>query len=230
MKVRDIMTRKVHTVSPETPVKEVARILADQRVSGVPVVDAQQRVVGIISESDFLHRRETGTERRQSWWLEFIGDSRTLAREYAKSHGVRAEEVMTAPAVTVTSDSDLSKVADLFDSKRIKRAPVVDGGKLVGIISRGDFVRLLAARLNADVGAPQGDAAIRAALDKAFRAHSWSDSALLSFDVKNGEVELRGLIADEDQRNAVRVVAENVPGVRKITDQMRIGQLPAAAL
>lgn len=154
MRAVDVMTTKVITVDPDASVLAVAKLLSEQAISGVPVVDAAGQLVGIVSEGDLLHRVETGTERhrgeplagrRRSWWLETIGSPRELARDFLKSHGRTAADVMTREVISVTETAELADVAMLLETKRIKRVPVLRDGKLVGIVSRANLVRALAA-------------------------------------------------------------------------------------
>ncbi len=153
MRAMDVMTTNVITVSPDTSVQEVATLLSERGISGVPVVDAENRLVGIVSEGDLLHRVETGTDRRpdrrsgrrRSWWLDTVGSDEELARDYVKSHGRTAKDVMTSEVISVSETTELADIANLLETKRIKRVPVVRDGRLVGIVSRANLVRALAA-------------------------------------------------------------------------------------
>src|SRR5215471_1029377 len=141
MRAMDVMTTNVITVGPDTSVQEVAKTLSERNISGVPVVDAANRLVGIVSEGDLLHRVETGTDRRvqrrrRSWWLDTIGSDEELARDYVKSHGRTAGDVMTRDVITVSETAQLGDIANLLETKKIKRVPVVRDGTLVGIVSR----------------------------------------------------------------------------------------------
>ena len=143
MKAQDIMTREVATVRPETSVREIAALMMEKNISGVPVVSDDGAIVGIVSEGDLLHRAEVGTERKHKWWFQIFADSDAAAREYAKAHGLSARDVMSRYVISVRDDADLRDVADILDSHRIKRVPVLHDGRLVGIISRRDLVRAL---------------------------------------------------------------------------------------
>jgi CBS domain-containing protein len=135
MRAMDIMTTEVLTVAPTTSVQEVAKLLSERGISGVPVVNSDNQVVGILSEGDLLHRAETGTERvrerQRSWWLESLASD--LARDYVKAHARTAQDVMTRDVVSVYETTPLADVATLLETKRIKRVPVLRAGKLVGI-------------------------------------------------------------------------------------------------
>src|SRR3954466_2034372 len=141
MKVSDIMTHPVLTVTPETTVGEVAELMIGHRISGLPVVNPAGDVIGIVTEGDLLRRAETGTERRRARWLEFLIAPGRLASEYAHANGRRVREVMTDSIVTVGPDDAVANLIDLLERRRIKRVPVVDQGKLVGIVSRANLVR-----------------------------------------------------------------------------------------
>lgn len=144
MKAHEIMTKNVITVGPQTRVSEIAALMVQHRISGVPVVTGEGQVVGIVSESDLLHRVETGSERKRKWWLElFVGDD-TRAREFIKSHGLKAENVMSRVVVSAAESADLGEIADVLESHGLRRVPILSDGKLVGIVSRADMVRALA--------------------------------------------------------------------------------------
>lgn len=148
MRAGDVMTTDVITVAPETSVQDLAVLLANHGISGVPVVDAVNNLVGLVSEGDLLHRTETGTERRtqrrRSRWLDVFASDRNSARDYVRSHGRTVRDVMTRDVITVTETTELNEVANLLETKRVKRVPVVRDGKVIGIVSRANLVRALA--------------------------------------------------------------------------------------
>ena len=144
MNAQDAMTKDVVTVGPETTVGEIATVLVRHRISAVPVVSKDNRVVGIVSQTDLGHRSETGTEKRRKWWLEMFADADSRARDYVKSHGLRAQDIMARFVVSVGKSASLAEVAEILDTHRIRQVPVMDDGKLVGMISRADLVRKLA--------------------------------------------------------------------------------------
>jgi CBS domain-containing protein len=229
MKAQDIMSREVISVAPDTPVREIAALMTEKRISGVPVVSADGKLAGIISESDLLRRAEMGTEPRRKWWLKFFSDPDQMAREYTKIHGLKARDIMTREVVTVAADADLKKIADTFVERRIKRVPVVSDGKLAGIISRADVVKALSrvASEAPKAGVVIDDGALERTLAQRMREQDWLDSTYISVAVANGVVQLRGFIGSTDQRRALRVLLEETPGVRGIDDQLTVG-MPAA--
>jgi CBS domain-containing protein len=221
----DVMTTNVITVDPNTSVQEVARLLSERSISGVPVVDSQNRLVGIVSEGDLLHRVETGTERRvrrrRSWWLDTIGSDEELARDYVKSHGRTAKDVMTRDVISVAETTELADIATLLETKRIKRVPVVRDGQLVGIVSRANLVRALAAAGGQPTSAAADDRTIRQNLLAELKGREWVHTWAADIIVRDGVVHL--WVSDdrpEEERQALRVAAENVPGVRGVEEHI----------
>ena len=222
MKAAEVMTANVVTAHPQTTVKEIAELMVKHRIGGVPVVDPAGNLVGILSETDLLHRAETGTEKRRKWWLGAFVDSDRLAREYAASHAHKASDIMTTSVITVDADTDLGAVADLLERKNLKRVPVTSGGKLVGMITRGDLVRAFVARAAAAESAAGAGQDVLAAVRERMRREAWLDSSLVNVRVDGGVVELAGLAASADQRRALRLLVEDTPGVSRVDDKLGI--------
>ena len=218
MQVRDIMTRNVICVGPQQTLVQAARLMLENRISGLPVVDAAGKLVGMVTEGDFLRRGEIGTERHRPKWLEFLLGPGRLAAEYVHASGRKVDEVMTADPCTVSEEDSLETVVELMEQQRIKRLPVMRDGIMVGIVSRANLMHALASL--APEAAPTGadDAALREAILSAFRAQPWAPH--VNVVVKGGVAELWGVITDERERQAVIVVAENVPGVKKVHDHL----------
>lgn len=142
-----IMTTNVITAAPEDTVARVARLLATNHISAVPVCDAEGRVVGMLSEGDLMRPFSTETETRRAWWLRMLGEGTDLAPEflaYVRQDQRRARDLMVTPVVTATEQTSAREIADLMMQHRIKRVPVLRDGKLVGIVSRADLVRAIA--------------------------------------------------------------------------------------
>ncbi len=223
MLARDVMTTAVATVSPDTPVPEIATLLLDRHISAVPVVDTDNQILGIVSEGDLIHRAESDTERRRSWWLDLLTGAEERAREYVRTHGRRAADVMTRDVVTVGEDAALGEVAELLERRRIKRVPVVRDGRLVGIISRADLLRGLAAgRATAQAPVTADDRAIREQLLRELDAQGLVPTRHVSVVVTDGVVHLWGLVDSPEQARAVRIAAETIPGVRAVEDHLVI--------
>ena len=143
MFAKDIMTLNVITVGPDTPINEIAKLLIERRISAAPVVDEDNQLVGIVSEGDLVHRIRGDHEMPRSWWLSLIGDPSDVPREYIRSHGKTAKDVMTKEVVTATSFTSIAELAELLETKKIKRLPIVEAGKLVGIVSRANIIQAL---------------------------------------------------------------------------------------
>ena len=223
MQAKDVMTTEVVTVSPATTVQEIARTMVERRISAVPVVDDSGKLVGIVSEGDLMRRAETGTERTRSWWLRLLGDEKQEARDYVKAHGRQARDVMTADVVTVADDTPISEVAGILERARIKRAPVLRDDKVVGIVSRANLLHGLAAYQPAAAPA-ESDRALRQAVLDAI-AEIGIGHHFINVIVKDGAVQLWGTVWSEDERRAISVAVESVPGVKAIDNHVAV--LPA---
>ena len=220
MKARDIMTSPVITVGPNTTVREIAALLLENRISAVPVLEADQ-LVGLVSEADLLHRHEIGTDRAapsRTWWLRWFNADRSPA-QYIKSHATIARDVMTRVVVSVAPETSLAEIASLLEERGLKRVLVLRGSQVVGIVSRSNLVQALAAtRRPAIRVTPTSDEAIRANLLAELEHQSWWRSLLSNVTVSDGVVQFWGAIDAEDERDAARVAAENVAGVRRVED------------
>src|SRR5215475_13769276 len=161
MKAHDVMTWGTITVEPEASVARAVRLMLQNRISGLPVVDGSGQLVGMVTEGDFLSRGELGTRRQRPRWLEFLLGPGRLAAEYVRSSGQKVMEIMTIELKTITPETPLDEVVRLMERHRIKRLPVVEDGKLVGIVSRANLLHALAS-VARELKAPAGDdAAIR---------------------------------------------------------------------
>ena len=225
----DIMTTDVVSVTPDTPVAEIAHLLHKCRISGVPVIDAERRVVGIVSEGDLITHQAVVGEQRRSWWLTLIADENALAREYAKTRGQKARDVMTADVITVTEAAVIAEIARLLERRRIKRVPVLRDGKLIGIITRGNLLQAMATR---DITQPISveDRAIRERLLAELEAQPWSHLHLKNIVVEGGVVHLWGFAESDDERHALRVAAENIRGVKGVEDHLASAALMSSSI
>ncbi len=223
MKAKDIMTSPVITVGSNATVHEVACLLAERGISAVPVVDGDKGVVGIVSEGDLLRRKELGSNKRRSWWLELLAGTDTLARDYTQSHTSAVRDVMRSPVISVSEETPLTDIADILEEHGIKRVTVMREGKLVGLVSRADLVRTLA-RAAAKADPLRDDKSIRNTMLQRIKSQPWAATASVNFLVEGGVIELHGLVASGDQHRALRVLAETVPGVKSVRD--RIVEMP----
>jgi CBS domain-containing protein len=216
----DVMTHRVTTTTPGATVAEVVRVMLENRISGLPVVDAGGAVVGMVTEGDLLRRAEIGTERQRPHWLEFLLGPGRLAGEYVHTHGRKIDEVMTRKVVSIDPATPLETLVGLMEKHRIKRLPVVENGRIVGIVSRANLLSALAHLAPLAPKTAPADAEIRRLILAEFDKNPWALRACLDAVVENGTVELRGVIGDERERQALRIAAENVGGVKKIIDHL----------
>ncbi len=218
MKVHDVMTWGAITVEPDASVARAVRLMLQNKISGLPVVDGKGQLVGMVTEGDFLRRGELGTQWQRPRWLEFLLGPGRLAAEYVRSSGQKVGEVMTIEPRTVTPATPLDEVVRLMERHRIKRLPVVQDGKLVGIVSRANLLHALASVAH-EVKAPAGDdATIRERILAECAKQSWATH--VNVVVRDGVVGLWGVITDERERQAFIVAAENVPGVKAVHDHL----------
>jgi CBS domain-containing protein len=220
MKVRDIMSPRVISVAPDAGILEAVRLMLQNHISGLPVIDASGALVGVVTEGDFLRRGETGTERRRSRWLEFLVGPSRLADEYVHTNSRTVKDVMTPEAVTIDEDAGLDEAVELMESRRIKRLPVVRDGLVVGIVSRANLLHALVSLATSAPPVAMSDVAIREALLAQFEKLTWAPAALVDPVVKDGVVELWGTITEEAQREALKVCARNIPGVKSVVSRL----------
>ena len=218
MKAADLMTRDIVTVGPETPLADAIRLMLEHRVSGLPVVDGTGQLVGLLTEGDLLHRAETGTDTVRLGWVQALLARGRMAERYVHTHGRRVRDVMTRDVLTVGEASPLDDVIRIMESRHVRRVPVVEGGRLVGIVSRSDLVRALGALLERPAGPDKDDGAIREAILAEMARHRWAPGQNVSVAVREGVVGFTGMVFDERMRGTLRVIAEAVPGVKAVRD------------
>jgi CBS domain-containing protein len=220
MIIRDLMTEKLVTVRPETSLAEAAGLMLSRRLSGLLVVDDAGRLAGVVTEGDLLRRAELGTEGEAPNWLEVFLMPGRLAADYVKTHGRKVSEVMTADPVCVAAGDALTVAAAAMRKYGVKRLPVMADGFPVGVISRFDLLAALVPLLARDVAAQPSDADICADIEAALTRETWAPKSGIRVSVKAGVVDLAGVIMSDGERQAVRVIAENVFGVVSVTDNM----------
>jgi CBS domain-containing protein len=221
MKARDVMVSPVTTVTPGTSVGNLARTLLENRISGVPVVDDGGKLVGMVSEGDLLHRSEAGTERRLSGWLRMLAGEDQLAADYIKARGRRVADIMTQGVVTATPDTPLQEIAMLMEKRAVNRVPIMQDGRLIGIITRANLVQAVASVPEAPE-ISRTDSDIRERLLSHLGEQPWAHRSSLNVTVKDGVVSLWGLADSETEKQAIRVAAEAVPGVRGVSDHLSV--------
>jgi len=219
MRAHQIMTRAVITVTPDTKIADAANIMLQKHVSGLPVIDASGKLVGIVSEGDFIRRSEIGTQRRRSRFLKFILGPGKAATDFVHEHGSKVSEIMTPEPLTVSEDTPLEQIVELMEKNGVKRLPVMSGDKIVGIVSRANLLQAVASLAREIPDPTADDDHIRNRVIDALGKYDWCPFGL-SVIVRDGIVHLSGVITEERSRQAAIVAAENVTGVNRVHDHL----------
>lgn len=219
MRAHQIMTKDVITVGPHTAVVDAAKIMLRCHVSGLPVVDEQGKLLGLVSEGDFLRRSEIGTGRKRPRLLEILAGPARLADDFVQEHGREVTDVMTHDVVTVGEDAPLDEVVRQMESNAVNRLPVMRGESLVGIITRSNILRAIAGLAREIPDPTADDDHIRDRITRTVNAASWRP---LGFQVlvHDGVVHLHGVVASEEARQATIVAARSASGVRRVYDHL----------
>jgi CBS domain-containing protein len=219
MKAADVMTSPVISVTPQTRTRDAIELMLTHHLSGLPVLNQEGKLVGIVSEGDFVRRSELGTEKHRSRFIAFILGPGRGAHDYAKSHARFIQGVMTEEVIAVTEDASLEEIVSLMEKHAIKRVPVMRGEDVVGMLSRSDLLRaLVTASRRRDEAVD--DAAIKERILAEFAREEWAPSSCIGVEVKEGTVEITGTIFDARQRLALKVAVENTPGVKAVHDKL----------
>ena len=219
MRAHQIMTRPVVTVTPDTTIVEAANLMLQRHVSGLPVVDGAGKLVGVVSEGDFIRRSEIGTGRRRGRWLRFILGPGQSASDFVHEHGHKVGDVMTTSPLTITEDTALAEIVALMEKNNVKRLPVVRGDEVVGIVSRANLLQAVASLARQVPDPTADDDHIRNRVIDALEKNDWCPFGL-GVIVRDGIVHLSGVITEERARQAAIVAAENVEGVKKVHDHL----------
>lgn len=219
MKAKDVMTHCLVGITPDAPIRDAIARMISHQVSGMPVIAADGTLVGMVTEGDFLRRAEMHTEAPRRRWLELLLGPASEASEYVRSHGHTVRDVMSADPVTVNPDASLGEIVDLMENHAIKRIPVLEDGRVVGIVSRADLMSALGTCLiRPKRTVPASDEAIRRTIIAEMKRQPWCPVQSLTVRVRNGFVNISGVIFDQGQRRALHVLVENVEGVKGIRD------------
>ncbi len=221
MRVKDVMRKKIESVSPQASVAEALETMTRAKLSGLPVIDETGSLVGIVSEADFLRRAELGTEKPHAHWLGSILLPGRAAEVYASAHARRVKEMMSREVATIEENASLSEAVALMEKRCVKRLPVVADGEVVGMITRADFVRVLALLVSQPYQEARiSDDDIKRRIEAEMKAQHWAPAVLVRVVVKEGVVDLTGVLTDERERNAIHVLVENIDGVRTLHDHI----------
>lgn len=219
MRAHEIMSRHVITISADALVIDAIKAMLSHHVSGLPVVDADGKLIGILSEGDFIRRAEIGTEKRRGRWLTLLAGVNQVALDFARQHGRKVGQIMTPDPITIGEDTTLEQIVRLMESRNVSRFPVMRGDDIVGMVTRTDFMTAVG-NSSLDVqGASDADEAIRNSVTATLSQASWRPCAL-NVSVHHGVVTLRGAVRGDNARKAAIIAAENVRGAKRIDDQL----------
>lgn len=222
MNAADVMTTSVITTTPDASIQEVAQSLLANRISALPIVDDEDKLLGIVSEGDLLHRAEAGTEARGSWWLQAFRSSESLAAEFVKSHSRKVSDIMTQDVITVGPDTPVEEIAGLLERKHIKRVPVVSNGKVVGIVSRANLLQAVANPHHDEPNYDPENTRLREKVFAQLKGQPWANAASINIIANNGIVDLWGIANSEQEKQAIRVAVEVTPGVKAVNDNLAV--------
>jgi CBS domain-containing protein len=220
MRAADIMDAPGPSVTPDTPVVEAVRKMLEFKVSGLPVVDQEGRLVGMITEGDLLRRSELGTERKITGFAAVQAGAQKLAEEFVRAHAQTIGDVMTREPMSVDEDTRITAIVSLIEERHVHLVPVVRKGALVGMIGRPCLLRALIERSEAQVEKPADDESIRNQLIAIYDREAWAPLSQVDVVVRDGKVELRGNVTDPTKRKALVVAAQAIPGVKSVTDHL----------
>lgn len=224
MQVKTIMTSPAISIEPTETIMTAIRLMLAHKISGLPVVTSKGELVGIVTESDLIHRSELETEGEHSWLAGLFRSAGNYAAEYAHTHGRKVADVMSNAPVSIAPDASLRDAVEAMTRQRVKRLPVVKNDHVVGIVARADILRALLPAI-ADASKVDDDESIRQAILREYQNQDrWAGRNLINVHVKNGIVELTGVVMDEPLRTAARVAAENVPGVVSVIDNITFSE------
>jgi CBS domain-containing protein len=216
--VRDLMNTSVASVLPATPVGAIVQLLAERSLPGVPVIDAGNVLLGLVTEADLLRRFVLSDEPQHGWLRGLYDNHDRAANRFARAHGATARDVMTAKLWTVDEDTTAEHAARLLEEHKVRRLPVLRDGRLVGMVSRADLLRALLPPPSSEAPATTSDQAIRAAISAGMRQQAWASAPLIFFDVHDGVVEIQGYHESVARHRALCTLVASIPGVARIVD------------
>ncbi|SHG81805.1 CBS domain-containing protein [Bradyrhizobium erythrophlei] len=227
MRAHQIMTQHVIAIGADAPIAEALDTMLRHHVSGLPVIDTDGKLIGIISEGDFIRRAELGTQRKRGRWLSFLVGADRVAADFVHAHGRKVGDIMTPDPLTISEDTPLVRIVEIMESNNVKRLPVVRGNRMVGIVTRSDLLPALADLARHGPSPSSDDDRIREQVIAAIAGAAWAPCRL-KVTARDGVVSLDGVVASKNARQATIIAAENVPGVKKVLDNLEARAYPPA--
>lgn len=226
MRAHDIMSRHIVTTTADTSMIDAIKTMLSHHISGLPVIDLHGKLIGILSEGDFIRRVEVGTSRRRGRWLALLAGPEQAALDFVRQHGRKVGEIMSPNPFTINEETPIEQIVQLMESHNIKRLPVMRGDEIVGMVTHTDFMIAIANLSRKIRSRVDTDDRIRGSVVEALSRELWRPRAL-NVSVNDGVVVLKGTVKGESVRKAAIVAAENIPGVRRVDDQLSNVSHPA---
>ena len=224
MNASDIMTKTVITATPDTTVKQAAELMSQNHISAIPVLDKDDDLVGIVSEGDLMRRVEGAKDQTRSWWLSLFSESQTSARSFIQERGQYLKDIMTTQVTTTTPDMPVGQIAQLLEKKHIKRVPVVEDGKLIGIVSRANLLQALAAQPVVHIHSEADEDEKRDVVLGALSQVPGLNPVHLNVIVADNRVDVWGIVNSNDEEAAAKVALEAIDGLGEIS--VHLGRIP----
>lgn len=222
MRASDIMVSDVITAKSNDTVREVAGTLLSNRISAVPVVDDSGKLIGMVSEGDLIRRGDAGTGHDRPWWLRLLMGRESLATEYVKENSRKVADIMTREVISAAPGTLVAEIAALLERHRVKRVPIVEDGKMIGIVSRANLIQALAVSGNEVPPQSVGDAELRERVVARISAEPWARPSLVNVTVRDGTVDLWGIVESAAEKRALRVAVQITPGVKAVNDNVMV--------
>ena len=217
---RQLMTQPAITVRDTDAIQFAIELMLGNGISGLPVVGVRGELLGMLTEGDLLRRAEIGTEKVRAHWLEFLLGPGKLADEYTHAHSQVVGDVMSNQVIHAEPGASLQTLAALMQSKHIKRIPIVEKDRLIGVVGRTDLLRAISNAHATVSGAPCPDSDIKFRLWGELKGTQWAPCNSITISVSNGVVTLGGMITDGRERSALCAAASNTAGVKQVRDHM----------
>lgn len=221
MQAQDIMTKDVISAAANATVKQVADLMMDNHISAVPILDDNGAIIGVISEGDLLRRVEGFAQTNKSWWLSLFSEPQNSAAHFVEVRAKYAKDIMTREVATVAPDAPVGEVARLLEEKRIKRVPVVDGGRLVGIVSRANLMHAIAAQPVVKFHDRASDREKRHMVLAALAEVPGLNVGQLNVVVEGEQVDVWGLVNTTAEIAAAQVALENIEGIGNLSINLK---------
>tara|TARA_R110002074_G_scaffold60375_7_gene146413 strand:- start:2638 stop:3348 length:711 start_codon:yes stop_codon:yes gene_type:complete len=224
MQAQDIMTKNVISAAADTTVEQITGLMMKNHISAVPILDSAGAIIGLISEGDLMRRVEGSGSTNKSWWLSLFAGSDNTAQDFIAMRGRRAKDIMTRKVEVVAPDTPVWEIARLLEEKRIKRVPVVDNGKIVGIVSRGNLMQALATAPTVTLDRSTSDRKKREIVLAALAQVPGLNPVHLNVVVEGGRVDVWGIAGSNAEEDAARVALDNIDGLGEVS--VNLGRIP----